>query len=161
MLSELGQIEPQAAYSCFVGGYKHKLTYCMRTIPNIAHLLKKVDDIILTEFIPSITNGIIINELEQHLLSLPTKYGGLGIPIFSKTSQIEYENSLIITEHLRNNIVDQNIQYESDPNIMKKKNQIKAAKANRNDELLQNLKAKMSPSQIRLNELNCEAGASI
>ena len=133
----------------------------MRTIPNIAHLLKKVDDIILTEFIPSITNGIIINELEQHLLSLPTKYGGLGIPIFSKTSQIEYENSLLITEHLRNNIVDQNIQYESDPNIMKKKNQIKAAKANRNHELLQNLKAKMSPSQIRRNELNCEAGASI
>ena len=55
----------------------------------------------------------------------------------------------------------QNISYESDPDIIKKKNKIKLAKSQLNDEILQNLKTKMTPTQVRLNELNCEAGASI
>ena len=37
---------------------------------------------ILTKFIPAITGGIYVTPDERYLLSLPGKYGGLGIPIF-------------------------------------------------------------------------------
>ena len=88
MLCDIARIEPQAAYSCFVSGYKHKLTYIMRTIPYISHLLEKIDALILTKFIPAITGGIYVNPDECYLLSLPAKYGGLGLPIFSELVDI-------------------------------------------------------------------------
>ena len=93
----------------------------MRTIPNISHLLQKIDDVILANFIPAITGGKNVSEIERKLLSLPVKLGGLGIPIFSEICETEYSNSLIITENLRNNIIQQNRQYEIDQDMQKKR----------------------------------------
>ena len=100
MLCDTARIEPQAAYSCFLSGYKHKLTYIMRTIPNISHQLEKIDELILTKFIPAITGGISVNPNERYLLSLPAKYGGLCLPIFSERAGIEFQNSQIMSENL-------------------------------------------------------------
>ena len=105
-LCEIAKLEPQAAYSCFVSGFKHKLTYIMRTIPNISYLSKPIDYIILTKNVPAITDGIKINQIEREL-PLPAKYGGSAIPIFAEISDDEYKNSLNVTEHLRNNIIQQ------------------------------------------------------
>ena len=58
MLCDIARIELQAAYSCFVSGYKHKLAHVIRTIPNISHQLQKIDELIVTKFIPAITGGI-------------------------------------------------------------------------------------------------------
>ena len=69
-LSKIAKIEPQAVYTCFLSGYKHKFNYYMRTIPGIGKLLRKVDEIILTEFILAITGGILITENDRKLLSL-------------------------------------------------------------------------------------------
>ena len=77
----------------------------MRTIPAISHLPKPIDDIILMKFIPEITDGVKINQIERKLLSLSVKYGGLAILIFAGISDDKYKNSLNITEHLRNNII--------------------------------------------------------
>ena len=33
VLIKIAKTEPQAAFSCFISGFKPKLTYCMRTIP--------------------------------------------------------------------------------------------------------------------------------
>ena len=93
VLSKIANFAPQEAYTCFTAGYKHKLNYCMRTIPNISADLERVDEVILTEFIPAITGGIIPNETERILFSLPPSRGALGIPIFSKQSDIEFRNS--------------------------------------------------------------------
>ena len=84
MLCDIARIEPQTACSCFVSGSKHKLTYIMRTIPNISHQLEKIDELILTKFMPAITGGIYVIPDERYLLPLPAIYGGLDIPIFSK-----------------------------------------------------------------------------
>ena len=70
ILCDIARIEPQAAYSCFVSGYKHKLTYVMRTIPNISHRLEKIDELILKKFIPAITGCIYVNPDKRYLLSL-------------------------------------------------------------------------------------------
>ena len=39
-LCEITKLEPQAVYTCFPSGYKHKFNYYMRTIPGISKLLK-------------------------------------------------------------------------------------------------------------------------
>ena len=80
----IARIEPQAACSCFVSGYKHKLTYIMRTIPNISHQLEKIDELVLTKFISAITGGIYVNPHEHYLFSLPAKYGGFASPNISR-----------------------------------------------------------------------------
>ena len=97
----------------------------MRTIPNISHLLKPIDNIILTNIIRAITDGIKINQIERELLSLPAKYGGLAIPIFAEISGDEYKNSLNVTEHLGNNIIQQQHEYTTDHDAKTAKNIIK------------------------------------
>ena len=108
----LRKIEPQCALSCFIGRYKHKSNYCMRTIPNTANLLKRLDDVITKLFIPSITGGIKCSNVQSRLLSLPSRMGGLGIPIFSEIADFEYENSRLVTETLSRKIINQEGQYK-------------------------------------------------
>ena len=160
LLCEIANIQPQAAYSCFISGYKHKFNYIMRTIPNINHLMSRIDEIILNKFIPAITDGIIINQSERKLLSLPAKLGGLGLPIFSETSDMEYENSMLVTEHLTNKIVQQEYQYACDKELSKKKNNIKMKKRERNEKAVNELKAVLRSEQVRLVCINQEQGAS-
>ena len=107
MLSKIARTEPQAVFSRFISGFKHKLNYCMRTIPGIKNQLKQLDDVISTELIPAITGGITCSNLERKLLSLPPKLGGLGLPIFSEICDIEYANSIMLTEDLRTKIIQQ------------------------------------------------------
>ena len=71
-------VEPQAAYCAFVGGFKHKVTDTIRTVPDIHEHLEKLDQAVDTNF----TDGHFCNEMERKLLSLPVKYGGVGIVIF-------------------------------------------------------------------------------
>ena len=56
LLSEIAKTAPQEAFTCFTAGYKHKLNFTMRTIPNIQQHLQKLDEIITTKFIPAITS---------------------------------------------------------------------------------------------------------
>ena len=37
-LSKIALTEPQAAYAAFTSGFKHKLTYFIRTMPNISEI---------------------------------------------------------------------------------------------------------------------------
>ena len=50
----------------------------MTTIPDIRKLLRKFDEVILTEVIPAITGGIVITENERRLLPLAPRLVGLG-----------------------------------------------------------------------------------
>ena len=96
MLCKIARCEPQAAYSGFIRGFKHQPIYFMRTIPNIKTQLKQLDDVIRTELIPAVTGGINWSDTERRLMSLPPRFGGLGIPIFSEPTQKEYEFSTIL-----------------------------------------------------------------
>ena len=94
----------QASYAVFTGGFRHKLTYEIRTIPNIKQHLLQVDEVVLTKFIPAMTEGHICTPDERLLLSLPVKKGGLAIPIFAEIADFEYENSQSATHQLVRNI---------------------------------------------------------
>ena len=47
------------------------------------------------------------NQTNVHFLSLPAKYGRLGLPLFSELAGIEFQNSQIMLEDLRNKIIEQ------------------------------------------------------
>ena len=100
MLSTVAESEPQAAYSAFVSGFKNKLSYFMRTIPDISNLLIPIEDTIRNRFIPAITGGRIFSKEERKLLSLPTRYGGLAISIFHEQAEVKHKNSRRITAEL-------------------------------------------------------------
>ena len=46
ILSTIAESQPQAAYSAFVSGFKNKLSYFMRTIPNVSNLLIPIQETI-------------------------------------------------------------------------------------------------------------------
>ena len=106
ILSIIAENQPQAVYSAFVSGFKNKLSYFMRTIPDISNLLIPIEDTIRNRFIPAITGGRICNEEERRLLPLPTRYGGLAIAIFHEQADVEYNNSRRITAELTHSSTD-------------------------------------------------------
>ena len=61
----------------------------------------------MTKFIPAITDGIYVNQDESYLLSLHGKYGGLGIPVFTELAGIDFQNSEVTSEDVRNKIIEQ------------------------------------------------------
>ena len=63
ILSKIEKLQPQAAFTSFILGLKHKANYIMRTIPNVEEHLKILDQVIDTDFIPAISNGICINSI--------------------------------------------------------------------------------------------------
>ena len=160
MLSQIAKIEPQAAYTCFTSGFKHKMTYCLRTIPNIGDILQQLDDVISTEFIPAITGGINCSTVERNLLSLPPKFGGFGIPIFREISQTEYANSILVTENLKKQIIQQNRQFNPAENMNGIKNKIKLNKREKNKNNLAIIRNELTDHQNRLNKINQETGPS-
>ena len=97
LLSQIAQLEPQAAYSAFVAGFKRKLTCYLITIPDIKEHLDLLQETIRNQFIPAITGDKQCSNDESVLLSLPARYGGLGIPIFHSIAAFEYKNSSKIT----------------------------------------------------------------
>ena len=70
----------------------------MRTTCGIDEELRRLDDVINNKLVPFFTENWLCGNDERHLLSLPTKLGGMGIPIFSEISQTEFKNSSQLTE---------------------------------------------------------------
>jgi hypothetical protein len=108
ILSEIARIQPQAAYSAYIYGFKSKFTYAMRTIPGIDKHLQRIESVLRHEFIPAITGGHICSDMERNLLALPVKLGGLGIDNICKRATSEYHASRKVTNDLVENIKNQN-----------------------------------------------------
>ena len=52
-----------------------------------------LEEVIRFKFIPYVSGGHICSNDERVLLSLPTRFGELGIPLFHVNAVIEFENS--------------------------------------------------------------------
>ena len=160
-LSKFAKSEPQAAYSAFTAGFRHKVTYFIRTIPNLCDVLKPLDETIDNNFIPAITEGHHCSSRDRRLLALPTKLGGMGIPIFSQLCEKEYDNSRSATQQLRANIqsqvqgldIDRNREREAENNIRKDKTQFEK------EELAQ-IRSTMTKEELRANDVAQQKGAS-
>jgi hypothetical protein len=160
-LSDIALYEPQAAYAAFVSGYQHKFNYFIRTLNGMNQHLQPLDNVIDNKFIPAITEGHRCTPDERKLLSLPVRYGGLGIPILINSSLRSYENSLKITKQLTENIIRQEASYNFDNQMyINIKNEKRKEKKNYDEDILKDLRQRMTLDQLRANELSTMKGAS-
>ena len=160
-LSNIAKSEPQSAYSSFTAGFRHKITYFIRTIPNLTQVLKPLDDIIDQKFIPAITEGHYCSELERQLLALPVRLGGLGIPIFAELSEREYENSRKATQELRTKILTQEDELLIDKIRAREiETEIRKTRDEFEKKQLEEIRKRMNKEQLRANDVAQMKGAS-
>ena len=111
LLLSIAESQPQAACSAFVSGFKSKLNYFMSTISGISEFLYPYEETVRNKFIPAITGGHICSNNEPKVLSVPTRYSRLAIPMFYELAETEYESSRKITSELTPLIINQSSQY--------------------------------------------------
>ena len=162
-LSDIAKHEPQAAYTAFVSGFRHRFTYHIRTIPSIENELQEVDKIIDTEFLPAITDCRHLSRDDRKLLALPTRLGGLGIPVLGDLCSIENDNSKQICQNLASKIIGQNdgiFDHVGEP-IRDIRRRITGQREARHRAQLEELRSTMTDEQIRANDISQLKGSSI
>ena len=78
MLSEIAQSEPHAAFAVFTHALQSRWTFIARAMPKLSSLFKPLEDAIRLHFLPAILRRPV-NDLERKILSLPARFGGLGV----------------------------------------------------------------------------------
>ena len=160
-LCEVAKAEPQAAFNGFSSGFRHKLTYHMRVIPDLKDYLGQLDKILDYYFIPSITGGHICSDEERKLIALPMKCGGLSIPFMKELANDQHQDSLKACSQLKNNIVGQERLYLFDKEEHeKKRKEIVAKKIEKQKKQLKNVRSKLTEDENRANDLAQLKGAS-
>ena len=79
VLSKIAAFDPHSAYTAFTSCLRHRYSYIMRTVPDLASVLAPLEKAIRYNLIPALTEGREVTEMERNLLSLPVKMGGLGL----------------------------------------------------------------------------------
>ena len=158
-LAEFATTQPQSSYAAFVFGLRHRWTYFLRTLPDIAPFLEPLERAIADLLVPAITEHVTTQE-ERDLLELPVRLGGLGLVNPARTASQEYEASVKITGPLVRQIVKQAHEPPDETEIKT----LQASARREKDELL-----KMQCEQVRESlpskieravELAAEKGAS-
>jgi len=157
-LTKIAKQYPHAAYSAYVCGFKHKLNYVIRTIPSIEEDLKPIEHVIRTKLILALCDGRSCNNDESDLLSLPVKFGGMGLDDITQIAVFEFESSKSVTTKLLKEIKDQNI---SDSVCAEQQIPINttARKQRHHQQLLFSLRGRMTTSQIKANGIAQSDGA--
>ena len=91
----------------------------MRTVPCIADIFLRLDAEI-DNFVATLFAGHEITAEERKIISLPVRLDGLGITIPSMISDQRYDDSLQITKHIKDNVVNQTEHLNLDSDKIKK-----------------------------------------
>jgi len=160
-LASIARHEPHLAYAGFVYGSSRRWSFLMRTTPNIAELLRPIEDKIRNLFIPNITGHTIRSDLERSLFSLPAKLGGLALINPVEIADSEYSNSLNANTKLTDSILRQLttlVTNEEDDKATK--TAISSANRTRHELLQAQLKRDLPPKIGATIDPACEKGAS-
>ena len=142
------------ANECVFSRNEQQKVYYIRTMPNIKQHLTQLDAIVDNVYIPAIIDGHTCSADERLLLSLPVKKGGLALPIFSVTADLEFANSRAATGQLVGHINNQDSTAPMDSEQLKTlRRRIANSKEELNNNLLHQFREKMSPEQLRANDL--------
>ena len=110
-------------------GFKHKFTFFLRAVPDIADYLLSIEETLRSCFISTITGGHICSDAERALLALPVKFSGLRLQNLCEIANIELLNSKEIIRELYENVVTQNKDFQIDSEKTKTiKNELKTRK---------------------------------
>ena len=111
LLSSIAITQPHAAFAAYIHGLASKWSFIGRTTPFISLQRKVLEDILRTEFMPTLTCHPPPNDVERKLLALPARLGGLGISDPSPNSEDAFKASLRVTKPLRKLILTQDSEY--------------------------------------------------
>ena len=137
----------------------------MRTMNNISHLFKPLEDHIFSHFLPAIVN-FQFSPHDRQIFSMPTKFGGLGIFDPSEISDFEYLYSLRATSPLTNVIAAQTLKLTGEDivNLNKSiddaKAAIKTSKMQHNKIKFDEIKDNSCQDLQHLLEILCRKGSS-
>ena len=160
-LAKIAEEEPQSAFSAFNTAIVHRWTFLQRTIGDISEYFQPLEDVIREKLIPALV-GRQVSDLEREMLSLPYRFGGMGIQNPVETSDREYNTSREITKDLTQLIIEQDMDVtkldagKSRETIAK----LKAEKEVKLKRQAEELKESMNGSQERYFEGAQEKGAS-
>ena len=90
-LAEFATTQPQSSYAAFVFGLRHRWTYFLRTLPDIAPFLEPLERAIADLLVPAITEHVTTQE-ERDLLELPVRLGGLGVGEGGTLIKLSFDN---------------------------------------------------------------------
>ena len=105
-LADFAISQPQASYGAFTIGLRHRWTYFLRTLQDIAESLEPLERAINEVLIPAVTDHTV-TKVERDLLGLPVGMGRFGFTDPVVTSSSEYESSIKVTNPLVRRIVEQ------------------------------------------------------
>ena len=160
-LSSIASTQPHAAYAGFVHGLVGRWTYLLRTVPDIGPLLLPLEEAIHQKFLPALTGRPPCSPEERELLSLPVRFGGLGIIDPSTTANTEFQISELVSAPLVALIVLQENVYSVDQHELRKiKADARAAKLKNKEERIKELRKAFKAPQQRAIDLAMEKGAS-
>ena len=161
-LSSIAITQPHAAFAAFTHGLTNRWTYLARTTPNIAELIKPLEETIRRVLLPHLTGQNAFNDTERNLLALPARLGGFGILDPCKKSTLHYSTCQKISTPLVCLILDQSEAYT--PEVMAAQARLRndAHKLNRQHEeqTATNLKENLPTKLKRAQTVCSEKGAS-
>ena len=102
-LSTAAESQPQAAYAVLSKSLQFELSYLQRILPSCDISFAPLRDVIKKRFWPSVFGGQI-SKSEQHLFSLPTRMGGIGIFDPVELTKVAYTTSRACTNMFVNAI---------------------------------------------------------
>ena len=100
-LASMAVTQPQASYAAFTKGLSSKWLYHIRCSQCPPAALECLDAQIDEQLLPSfIGGGVKRHGPERELLSFPTRFGGLAVPVLAKEGPAEFAASLNVTKPL-------------------------------------------------------------
>ena len=78
-LVDHANVSPQNVYKSFTLSVQHKLTFLLRTTPNIEDLLNECEKSIIDELLPNLLKNPAYNKNYRNIFLLPIEEGGLKI----------------------------------------------------------------------------------
>ena len=158
-LAEFAVFQPQASYAAFTFGLRHRWTYFLRTLPDIADLLEPLERAISDVLIPALLEHQV-TETERDLLALPVRMGGLGLVNPVNQSRQEYEASIKATAPLVKQIVKQAAEPPNDEDVAGAQRRARQEKADSARRDLEDVTKSLPLKTQRAVEFIKEKGAS-
>ena len=104
-LSSIAISQPNAAYTSFTHGLISRWLYVSRTVPDTSSSFHKLDEALLTKFMPALTGMDSPGTLQHSHFALPIRLGSLGIVAPDSLSPAGFSASLYVTAPLRLHIL--------------------------------------------------------
>ena len=98
-LSKIAETQPQAAYCALTHSLSSKWMFLMRSAGENVKLFCPLEEALRNHLILALT-GRRVSDIERKVMALPTRLGGLGIPIPMEEAKLQHEGSTRITKPL-------------------------------------------------------------